>query len=118
MDHPLDSPSSMLDSTPISSENDGATHEVSSVVANWWTVPPRAIVAEAEKAFYSELDQLLDAHDGKWVAYHGEKKLGFGNSRVELLAECVKSGIPMDDIAIFLIEPAMKNVDLECASPA
>lgn len=74
-------------------------------------VHPR--VAEARVRYRHEFDSLL-AHrqqhpDEKWVAYHGATRLGFGRTKVQLIRECQKQGLPLAECLIVGIDPAVRN---------
>ena len=59
----------------------------------------------ALKTFESELPQLWKQRPGHWVAYHGDKQLGFGKTRTGLLHKVWRLGIPDDELQVCLIEP-------------
>jgi hypothetical protein len=59
----------------------------------------------ALKTFESELPRLWEQRPGQWVAYHGDKQLGFGKTRTELLHKFWRQGIADDELQVCLIEP-------------
>jgi hypothetical protein len=63
---------------------------------------PPAIV-EAQRTFFRDLPQLLKEHPGKWVAYHGAKRIAFGESQRALWRECERLGY--EDFLVRRIRP-------------
>jgi hypothetical protein len=66
-------------------------------------VPP--LVEQAQKAFYRDLPRLLQERPGPWVAYHGDKPLGFARTQAELYRECLRRGIDEEEFVVQCIEP-------------
>lgn len=42
---------------------------------------------------------------GKWVCYHGERRVSLGADYHELIRECVRRGIPEDEYVIERVTP-------------
>jgi hypothetical protein len=56
---------------------------------------------------------LLQERPRQWVAYHGERQLGFAPTRAELWAECQRRGLKADEFLIRSIEPEDADIVLE-----
>jgi hypothetical protein len=56
-----------------------------------------------EKAFCRDLPELLKTHEGKWVAYRGEQRLGLADSSTSLYREYLAQGIDPKELFIELI---------------
>jgi hypothetical protein len=63
-----------------------------------------AVVA-AYEAFRRDLPQLLQTHPGKWVAYSGDRRLGFSNTKSELYLTCLAQGLPRGEFLVTCVEP-------------
>ncbi len=63
------------------------------------------IIHQALKAFLRDLPQLLRQRQGHWVAYYGDKSLGFGTSKTALYQECLRQGYPHEEVLVRRIEP-------------
>jgi hypothetical protein len=66
-------------------------------------VPP--LVEQAQKAFCRDLPRLLRERPGQWVAYHGDKQLGFATTQAHLYQECLRHGIDEEEFVVQCIEP-------------
>ena len=64
-------------------------------------------------AFRRDLPELLRTHPGKWVAYHGDERIGFGNTETELYRRCFASGLTRDDFVVGFTEPGAFDPDEE-----
>jgi hypothetical protein len=63
------------------------------------------VAVEGEKAFARDLPRLLKERPGQWVAYHGERRLGFATTSTALYEQCLSEGVPEDDLVVHRIEP-------------
>jgi hypothetical protein len=61
-------------------------------------------------AFRRDLPQLLKEKPGQWVAYHGDQRVGFARTAIELYKECARLGLPDDDFIVHPIEPLPPSV--------
>ena len=70
-------------------------------------------VEESEPAFLRELPDLLESHQGEWVAFQGGTRLAFGKSKPVVLQRCTKSGYRAEDLVIRKIVPqlALDRID-------
>ena len=115
-DEPIPDASSPINSgsapfPPIEPDGDPSNSSRQSKIkstADWWDVPVRPIIAAAEAAYLKELDELIENHEGEWVAYHGGSRLGFSGSRSDLLREW-SPRFPNDEIAIMLVDAADRS---------
>jgi hypothetical protein len=66
--------------------------------------PPGII--KSMKAYMRELPALLanPKHDGWWVCYHGDERIGIAYKGRELLRKCVERGFQEDEIYIGIIQ--------------
>lgn len=64
------------------------------------------------KAFQQDLPHLWAERPGQWVAYHGERQLGFAMHKHELYQHCYQSGMQQDEFVIFCIEPQETEITL------
>ncbi len=60
---------------------------------------------QALYAFRRDLSQLWADRPGQWVAYQGEKQLGFASRKHELYQMCFRQGLQQDEFVVFCIEP-------------
>ena len=67
------------------------------------TISP--MVAKSQEAFRRELPELLKNRYGQWVAYHGDERLGFGRTQLELYRECLRRGLKDEDFVVWGISP-------------
>jgi hypothetical protein len=61
----------------------------------------------SKKAFLRDLPALLKQkrRRGHWVAYHGDKRLGFGTSQAELYQKVRRQGLTGADIYVGRVRP-------------
>jgi hypothetical protein len=64
-----------------------------------------ALIQQALLAFERDVEQFLPAHVGEWVAYHGDKQVGFAKARDEICQACLRSGVPEGEFWVFYIQP-------------
>ena len=65
----------------------------------------QALGQQALQAFERELPGLWAERPGQWVAYQGEKRLGFATHKHELYQQCLQQGFALDEFVVFCIEP-------------
>lgn len=51
------------------------------------------MIAKSQEAFRRDLPELLKNRYGQWVAYHGDERIGFGRTQLELYRECLRRGL-------------------------
>jgi hypothetical protein len=69
---------------------------------------PSPLTSQSIDAFYRDLPELLEQHNGKWVAYHGDKCIGVGPTETELYQKCFRLGLKEDEFAVlFAIDQAL-----------
>lgn len=64
-----------------------------------------SILEQAVRTFKSDLPKLLETHTRQWVAYHGAKQLGFGDSKAELMEGFVNQGYKQEELYIRMVQP-------------
>jgi hypothetical protein len=77
------------------------------------TIPPALDrKQEALQAFLRDLPHLFAERPGEWVAYEGDRRIGFGSRKHELYQECFRRGLHQDEFVIFCIEPQETEITL------
>jgi hypothetical protein len=86
-------------------EPDTATRALQEGEATTDQVPPG--IRCSQEAFWRELPELLPKASRKrrWVAYHGDERIGFGRTETELYQECYRRGLSEDEICIGRLRP-------------
>ena len=74
---------------------------------------PLPMIQQSIAAFRRDLPELCNTHYGKWVAYHGDERIGFGRTETELYEECFRRGLTRDDFVVCRIEPGAFDPDEE-----
>jgi hypothetical protein len=69
------------------------------------------------RTFHRDLPELLVEHFGHWVAYQGDQRLGFAQTKTRLHQECLRRGLNPGEFEIFSVEPEMPN-EIEVNWPA
>jgi hypothetical protein len=72
------------------------------------TIAP--IIEQAQRTFCSTLPQLLRERLGQWVAYHGDRQIGFARTKTELYQECFRQGLKRSELLVRCIEPEMDEL--------
>jgi hypothetical protein len=49
---------------------------------------------------------------GQWVAYHGDRQVGFAQHKHEMYQHCLQAGLPRGDFVVFWIGPQETEVVL------
>ena len=65
------------------------------------------LIAQSVSAFRRELPSLLKDHYGEWVAYHGDRRLGFNRSKTQLYQECLRQGLKRGEFLVECVEPVV-----------
>jgi hypothetical protein len=78
---------------------------------------PREIPAgylRSKEAFLRDLPALLKQKRrlGQWVAYHGDKRLGFGTSQAELYQKFLRRGLAWADLYVGRIRPHLPEPEV------
>jgi hypothetical protein len=63
------------------------------------------LVQQALHAFERDLPRLWAERPGQWVAYPGDRLLGFGVHKHELYHQCFAQGLSREEFVVFCIEP-------------
>jgi hypothetical protein len=68
-------------------------------------IPP--VVLRSQQAFWHDLPELLKnkRNRGKWVAYHGDERIGIAGTEAALIQECIRRGLKDDEFDLDVIEP-------------
>jgi hypothetical protein len=65
---------------------------------------------QALRSFDQDLPRLWEERRGQWVAYQGERLLGFAKQKHELYHQCFARGLTREDFLIFCIEPIVTEM--------
>lgn len=69
------------------------------------TTPGMDLKQQALQAFQRDLPQLYVQRPGQWVAYQGDRQLGFADQKHLLYQHCFDKGLQREEFVIFCIEP-------------
>lgn len=78
-------------------------------------IPP--MVTKSQEAFRRDLPQLLQQRYGWWVAYHGDERIGFAKSQLELYQQCVSRGLTEEQFVVRGIIPDSADESAEMLTP-
>jgi hypothetical protein len=73
----------------------------------------RPMIQQAQKAFRTALPQLLPERQGQWVAYQGDRQVGFGTTKTDLFQECFALGLRRGECLVRLIQPQVEAINLD-----
>jgi hypothetical protein len=64
-------------------------------------------IRRSQEAFFRDLPELLKDRRlrGKWVAYHGDERVKIGRTQTDVIKECNRRGLEIDQYDVFVIEP-------------
>lgn len=65
------------------------------------------MVAKGYLEFRRNLPALLPKYRGKWVAYHGSKRLDISPSKTTLYQKSLAGGVPEDELLVLRIDESM-----------
>jgi hypothetical protein len=71
--------------------------------------PIAPIILQSWAAWRRDLPELLKTHPGKWVAYHGDQRMGFGRTKTELVQKCLRSGLEIGQFLVLTVEREIEN---------
>jgi hypothetical protein len=74
---------------------------------------PLPMIQRSIDAFRRDLPELLKTHYHKWVAYHGDERIGFGRTETDLYEECFRRGLTRDEFVVCGIDPGAFDPDEE-----
>jgi hypothetical protein len=65
------------------------------------------LMLQSQRAFWHDLSELLTLKSRKrrWVAYHGDVRIGFGRTDTELYQECFRRGLRRGEFYVGFLEP-------------
>ncbi len=67
---------------------------------------------QALQAFLRDLPHLHTQQPGQWVAYQGDRQLGFAEQKHLLYQQCFDQGLDREDFVVFCIEPQETEMTL------
>jgi hypothetical protein len=64
-------------------------------------------IRKSQEAFFRDLPELLKDRRlvGKYIAYHGDERIGIARDDAPLIRECLRRGLERDEYDIHIIEP-------------
>jgi hypothetical protein len=62
-----------------------------------------SLIQRALDAHGRDLAELIKSHSQQWVAYHGDRGLGFGRSKMQLIREYLSKGIPDHELLVLFV---------------
>jgi hypothetical protein len=75
--------------------------------------PPAPMITKSIEAFRRDLPEMLKEHRGRWVAYHGDERIAFGQRETPLYQECLRRGFARDEFMVCVVEPDAFDPDEE-----
>jgi hypothetical protein len=76
------------------------------------TEQPASMQQQALQTFEKDLPRLWAERPGQWVAYQGDRRLGFATQKHELYQHCLQAGLQRDEFVVFCIEQQETEIDL------
>jgi hypothetical protein len=67
---------------------------------------------QALRAFLRDLPHLHAQRPGQWVAYQGDRQIGFAGQKHTLYQQCFDRGLQGEEFVIFCIEPQETKITL------
>lgn len=67
---------------------------------------------QALETFQSDLKHLFAHQPGQWVAYQGDRRVGFADQKHMLYQQCFDLGLQRDEFVVFCIEPQETEITL------
>jgi hypothetical protein len=105
-------PSPLPAATDVTSQPDKGEEE--SVASG---IPPG--IRRSTEAFRRDLPELLKNKRlfRRWVAYHGDERIGIARDPIDLYEECERRGLKQEEYAVCCIVPEMDECDSTPAYP-
>lgn len=70
------------------------------------------IKQHALQAFLRDLPGLYAQRPGQWVAYQGDRQVGFAGQKHTLYQQCLGQGLQLEEFVVFCIEPQETEITL------
>jgi hypothetical protein len=69
------------------------------------------MIQRSMEAFRRDLPGLLQIKKrlGQWVAYHGDRQLGFAKTKTQLYQECLRQGLKIDEFIVMRVAPDLPD---------
>jgi hypothetical protein len=96
--------SSNSENSPI-----GPTAQAESPAGLNYEISP--MIQRSVEAFRRDLPALLQNKKrlGQWVAYHGDRQIGFGKRKTPLYQECLRRGLKIDEFIVRCVAPDLPD---------
>ncbi len=79
--------------------------DVAAMLEDLMRAEPLPMVQTSIDAFRRDLPELLETHRRQWVAYHGDERLGFGETETELYQRAFRRGLTRNDFIVGFVAP-------------
>lgn len=68
-------------------------------------------IRRSQDAFFRDLPELLKERRlrGRWIAYHGDERIGVADDDEPLIRECLKRGLKREEYDLFIIRPQSRE---------
>jgi hypothetical protein len=76
------------------------------------TTQVQQLQEQALQAFQQDLPSLWTQRPGQWVAYQGNRQIGFALHKHELYQQCFQAGLEREEFVIFCIEAQETEITL------
>ncbi len=76
------------------------------------TTPLADLKQQALQAFQRDLPELYAQRPGQWVAYQGDRRVGFADEKHVLYQQCFHQGLQREEFVVFCIEPQETEMTL------
>ncbi len=67
---------------------------------------------QALQAFLRDLPQLFGQRPGLWVAYQGDRQVGFADQKHTLYQQCFDQGLQREEFVVFCVEQQESEMTL------
>ena len=72
----------------------------------------RSLRQQAQQAFERDLPGLWAERPGQWVAYQGNRQVGFAAQKHTLYQQCFDQGLQREQFVVFCVEPQETEITL------
>jgi hypothetical protein len=76
------------------------------------------VLQEGIQSFQHDFQEISNTNPGQWVAYRGAERVGFGESKVELLNRCLRQGLRYEELLVRMIQPDIPPATITWSSAA
>src|SRR4051812_40561504 len=69
-----------------------------------WSIPP--LIRSGQEAYQRDLPELLKKHEGRWIAYSGDRRLGITRTRRQAYELGFRGGLARHEFIVLGIDPS------------